>query len=207
VGETFDRLGGKRPGAGGGSRRGGVAWIRRQPKRRIAAAVVAVFVLAGTGIYALIHTDQGTGQQAGPPTASATASATVTDAGGTSASGPPADPAPQPYIDAKIAWTNDADQSTDPKDPDAVLQVYPSYKIGYAGGPSAKYYRTAPIRVKCQVTNGHPHTVGPYYDGPRPIRNRIWYLMDTNSWVLGMYVDTGKKSLPACSPADADTDS
>ncbi|MGW5658363.1 hypothetical protein [Streptomyces humi] len=121
---------------------------------------------------------------------------------GSSGSSQTSTPEAQPYIDAAIAWSNDEDGSTDPKDPDAIVKVYDTYKEG-AGTSVHAYYRTDSIRVKCQVTGGRLIKLGDLYDGPKPHRDRIWYLMDTGEWAPAVYVDTRKDSLPTCSAADS----
>lgn len=107
-------------------------------------------------------------------------------------------PRPQTYVDAVIEWSNDEETSTtNPKDPTAIVQVYPSYKTDYQGEHSAQYYRLNEIRVKCQVTGGRVIKTGPKYKGPGD-RAGIWYLMDTQQWVPAVYVDTERDSLPTC---------
>ncbi|MFW3469912.1 hypothetical protein ACN24M_00120 [Streptomyces microflavus] len=107
-------------------------------------------------------------------------------------------PRPQTYVDATIEWSNDEETSTtDPKDPSAIVKVYPSYKLEYEGAHSAQYYRTAGIRVKCQATGGREIDTKSKYAGPSG-RAGIWYLMDTQQWVPAVYVDTKRDSLPTC---------
>ncbi|MER8199507.1 hypothetical protein ABTY00_36990 [Streptomyces microflavus] len=126
------------------------------------------------------------------PTRDDVPNTTGSNSGGTSS------PRPQTFVDATIEWSNDEETSTtDPKDPTAIVKVYPSYKLEYEGGHSAQYYRTAGIRVKCQVTGGRVIKTGTEYDGPGG-RAGIWYLMDTQQWVPAVYVDTKRGSLPTC---------
>ncbi|QKW41071.1 hypothetical protein [Streptomyces microflavus] len=126
------------------------------------------------------------------PTRDDVPNTTGSNSGGTST------PRPQTFVDAAIEWSNDEETSTtDPKDPSAIVKVYPSYKLEYEGGHSAQYYRTAGIRVKCQATGGRVIKTGPEYKGPGG-RAGIWYLMDTQQWVPAVYVDTERDSLPTC---------
>ncbi|WOP13589.1 hypothetical protein R2B67_35855 [Streptomyces cyaneofuscatus] len=126
------------------------------------------------------------------PTRDDVPNTTGSNSGGTSS------PRPQTYVDATIEWSNDEETSTtDPKDPSAIVKVYPSYKTDYQGRHSAEYYRTAEIRVKCQATGGREIDTKSKYAGPSG-RAGIWYLMDTQQWVPAVYVDTKRDSLPTC---------
>ncbi|AIR96187.1 hypothetical protein [Streptomyces glaucescens] len=167
---------------------------RPQRIHRRAAWLAGAGLLLGAGVLLLVvktqggdHDDAADGRPA-PATVSSTGGATGT----------------QPYVDAEIAWSNDEDASTDPEDADAIVLVYPTYRTGYTGGFTGRYHRTDPIKVKCQVEGGRVIELGPYYTGPTPHRDGIWYLMSTGEWVPAVYVDTGEPGLPACSATDAD---
>jgi hypothetical protein len=134
----------------------------------------------------------------------ATASGGASGTGTTGSAGGGTATETQPYINSVIAWSNDGNGNPDPKDPGAIVKVYDTYKQG-AGTSVHQYYRTDPIRVKCQVTGGRRIDLGEYYSGPTPHRDGIWYLMDTGEWVPAVFVNTGRSSLPACSAADAGT--
>ncbi|WP_326759218.1 hypothetical protein OHB35_15720 [Streptomyces phaeochromogenes] len=144
---------------------------------------------SGTSGNASTGTTGGTGSSGSTSGNTPGSTGTSTGSGGTTTT--------QPYVNASIAWSNDADGSTDPKDPNAIVKVYDSYKDS-TGTSDHAYYRTASIRVKCQVTGGREIKLGDYYNGPEPRRKGIWYLMDTGEWAPAVFVDTGKPSLPAC---------
>ncbi|WP_107486384.1 hypothetical protein [Streptomyces sp. 13-12-16] len=128
---------------------------------------------------------------------SGTASGGTSDNGGTNSSGGGTIQT-QPYVDAKIAWSNDVDGNPDPEDPNAIVKVYDTYKTDVTATSVHAYHRTDSIQVKCQVTGGRVIRLGDQYKGPTPHRDGIWYLMDTGEWAPAVYVDTGKPNLPAC---------
>jgi hypothetical protein len=137
-----------------------------------------------------------TGTSGGSGSSSST-SGSASGATGTASSGSGGTTENQPYVAATIEWSNDVDGNPDPKDPQAIVKVYDTYRKGVAATSAHAYYRTASIRVKCQVTGGRVIELGGQYNGPRG-RDGIWYLMDTGEWAPAVYVDTGKPSLPSC---------
>ncbi|MEU6348358.1 hypothetical protein ABZ896_03425 [Streptomyces sp. NPDC047072] len=148
--------------------------------------------------------DTGSGATSGSPRSSGGSSGDTSGNTGPSTSGGTTTPDTQPYIDATIEWSNDEVGSTDdPKDPSAIVKVYDTYEKG-AGTSVHAYYRTAKIRVKCQVTGGRVIDLGDEYKGPEPPqRDGIWYRMDSGEWAPAVYVSTGKDSLPTCSAGDS----
>ncbi|MFJ7159203.1 hypothetical protein ACIQUQ_30235 [Streptomyces sp. NPDC101118] len=109
---------------------------------------------------------------------------------------------PGSIFSAHVAWSDDGGGGGSTAD---TVNVSSSYR---RDDPSPQRIgtlnRTDAITVTCQESDGRTIGAGPAYPGPATAKERdakgIWYRITdpVTGWIPGVYVDTGRDSLPAC---------
>ncbi|MGW6489335.1 hypothetical protein [Streptomyces sp. NPDC055056] len=105
------------------------------------------------------------------------------------------------FFEGVIAWSNDGGGSGSQSD---VVRVRETYAKSDPDTTAGRYNRGDKVTVTCQVTGGRSLGVGQAYPGPAKYKKRdadgVWYRMTSplQGWLPGVYVDTGRDSLPAC---------
>lgn len=175
-----------------------MAWMVRRAIARVAPGVV--LCLAGYGAFALSGGNKDDAKAGQPGNQTTATSSTRTPQSQAPSPTPPATPSPSPsaspadsrsgrYV-SRIAWSDNGGST--------VVRVYADYTDTDHGRGSATghgYDIGQDIVVLCQVA-GRAVSLGAYR-GPAE-RNGLWYRMSTGEYIPGIYVDTGRDSLPAC---------